>query len=211
MLIGYARVSTTDQDLRLQLDALTAAGCEKVFTDKASGVKTNRLGLAEALAFVREGDSLVVWKLDRLGRSMKGLIDLAAELEQRKVDLRSITDGIDTSGAAGRFFFHVLAAMATMERELIQERTRAGLQAAKRAGARLGRPSVMTPQKLKAASNLLANEAMDAKEVAASVGVSVGTLYRHLARLRAEEKSPQIEGLEEDGQRATTTTNHVAR
>nr|BCU01035.1 putative resolvase [uncultured bacterium] len=192
MLIGYARVSTTDQELRLQLDALAAAGCEKVFTDKASGVKANRTGLAEALAFAREGDSLVVWKLDRLGRSMKGLIDLAAELEQRKVDLRSITDGIDTSGAAGRFFFHVLAAMATMERELIQERTRAGLQAAKRAGTRLGRPSVMTPQKLRAARKLLADEAMDAKEVAATVGVSVGTLYRHLAKLRAEEEKPSV-------------------
>ena len=192
MLIGYARVSTTDQEMRLQLDALTAAGCEKVFTDKASGVKANRAGLAEALAFAREGDSLVVWKLDRLGRSMKGLIDLAAELEQRKIDLRSITDGIDTSGAAGRFFFHVLAAMATMERELIQERTRAGLQAAKRAGTRLGRPSVMTPQKLRAARKLLADEAMDAKEVAATVGVSVGTLYRHLAKLRAEEEKPSV-------------------
>ncbi len=192
MLIGYARVSTTDQELRLQLDALTAAGCEKVFTDKASGVKANRTGLTEALAFAREGDSLVVWKLDRLGRSMKGLIDLAAELEQRKVDLRSITDGIDTSGAAGRFFFHVLAAMATMERELIQERTRAGLQAAKRAGTRLGRPSVMTPQKLRAARKLLADEAMDAKEVAATVGVSVGTLYRHLAKLRAAEEKPSV-------------------
>nr|AFS51547.1 resolvase [uncultured bacterium] len=192
MLIGYARVSTTDQELRLQLDALAAAGCEKVFTDKASGVKANRTGLAEALAFAREGDSLVVWKLDRLGRSMKGLIDLAAELEQRKVDLRSITDGIDTSGAAGRFFFHVLAAMATMERELIQERTRAGLQAAKRAGTRLGRPSVMTPQKLRAARKLLADEAMDAKEVATTVGVSVGTLYRHLAKLRAEEEKPSV-------------------
>lgn len=134
MLIGYARVSTADQELRLQLDALEAVGCERVFTDKASGVKANRTGLADALAFAREGDSLVVWKLDRLGRSMKGLIDLAAELEQRKVDLRSITDGIDTSGAAGRFFFHVMAAMATMERELIQERTLAGLKAAKRAG-----------------------------------------------------------------------------
>lgn len=97
MLIGYARVSTSDQDLTLQLDALTAAGCEKVFSDKASGTKADRDGLAEALAYAREGDSLVVWKLDRLGRSMKGLVDLAATLEARKVDLRSLTDGIDTS------------------------------------------------------------------------------------------------------------------
>ena len=124
MLIGYARVSTVDQDLRLQLDALQAAGCDKVFTDKASGKKLDRAGLTDALAFAREGDTLVVWKLDRLGRSMTGLVDLAADLDARKVDLRSLTDGIDTKGTAGRFFFHVLAAMAEMERELILERTR---------------------------------------------------------------------------------------
>lgn len=180
MLIGYARVSTADQDLRLQLDALEAAGCEKVFTDKASGLLANRAGLGEALAYARQGDTLVVWKLDRLGRSMKGLIDLAADLDQRKVDLRSLTDGIDTKGTAGRFFFHVLAAMAAMERELIQERTRAGLQAAKRAGKSLGRPSVMSPQKRKAAVKLLEG-GLDAKEAATAIGVSISTLYRHLA------------------------------
>ncbi len=100
----------------MQLDALMAAGCEKVFSDKASGTKADRDGLAEALAYAREGDSLVVWKLDRLGRSMKGLVDLAATLEARKVDLRSLTDGIDTMSAAGRFFFHFIAALAVMER-----------------------------------------------------------------------------------------------
>ena len=111
MLIGYARVSTADQELTLRLDALRSAGCEKVFTDKASGTKADRPGLADALAFAREGDSLVVWKLDRLGRSMINLVNMAATLEARKVDLRSLTDGIDTKGAAGRFFFHIMAAL----------------------------------------------------------------------------------------------------
>jgi len=178
MLIGYARVSTSDQDLALQLDALKAAGCEKIFTDKASGTKLDRIGLADALAFAREGDGLVVWKLDRLGRSMKGLVDLAANLEERKVDLRSLTDGIDTKGAAGRFFFNVMAALAVMERELILERTMAGLAAAKRAGKVGGRKPSMTPTKLDAAHKLL-DAGQSPKEVASAVGVSVATLYRH--------------------------------
>jgi len=179
VLIGYARVSTSDQDLTLQLDALAAAGCEKVFSDKASGTKADRDGLAEVLAYAREGDSLVVWKLDRLGRSMKGLVDLAATLEARKVDLRSLTDGIDTRSAAGRFFFHVMAALAVMERELILERTKAGLAAAKRAGRVGGRKRAMTPAKLDAARKLL-DAGTPPKDVASSVGVSVATLYRHL-------------------------------
>lgn len=178
MLIGYARVSTVDQDLTMQLDALAAAGCEKIFTDKASGTKVDRAGLAEALAYAREGDSLVVWKLDRLGRSMKGLVDLAADLAARKVDLRSLTDGIDTKGAAGRFFFNVMAALAVMERELILERTMAGLAAAKRAGKIGGRKPSMTPAKLDAARKLL-DAGQPPKDVASAVGVSVATLYRH--------------------------------
>ncbi len=179
MLIGYARVSTADQNLALQTDALTAAGCEKIFTDKASGAVSDRAGLAEALAFAREGDSLVVWKLDRLGRSMKGLVDLAATLEGRKIDLRSLTDGIDTRGAAGRFFFNVMAALAVMERELILERTNAGLAAARLAGKVGGRRPSMTPSKLEAARKLL-HAGQAPKEVASVVGVSVATLYRHL-------------------------------
>lgn len=162
----------------MQLDALAAAGCERTFTDKASGTKTDRFGLSEALAFMRAGDSLVVWKLDRLGRSMKGLVDLAATLENRQVDLRSLTDGIDTKGAAGRFFFNVMAALAVMERELILERTMAGLAAAKRAGKVGGRKTLMTPIKLEAARKLL-DAGRPVKEVASAVGVSVPTLYRH--------------------------------
>lgn len=179
MLIGYARVSTADQDLTLQLDALSAAGCEKVFTDKASGTKADRAGLADALGFAREGDTLVVWKLDRLGRSMKGLVDLAATLEARKIELRSLTDAIDTRTTAGRFFFNVMAALATMERDLIQERTKAGLAAAKRAGRVGGRKPAMTPAKVDAARKLL-DAGTPPKDVASTVGVSVATLYRYL-------------------------------
>jgi DNA invertase Pin-like site-specific DNA recombinase len=117
MLIGYARVSTPEQDLTPQLDALREAGCERTFSDKASGAKANRVGLADALSHARPGDVLVVWKLDRLGRTMKGLVDLAADLAERGVGFRSLTDGIDTAGTAGKLVFHIMAAMAEMERD----------------------------------------------------------------------------------------------
>ena len=178
MLIGYARVSTADQDLSLQLDALQAASCERVFTDTASGAKAERPGLTDALRYLRAGDSLVVWKLDRLGRNMKGLIDLAADLEQRQINLKSLTDGLDTSTPAGRFFFHMMAALAVMERELIQERTMAGLIAARRAGKKGGRPKALTDSKLKAARTLLEADT-PYKDVSRNIGVSVATLYRY--------------------------------
>lgn len=177
MNLGYARVSTDTQDLQLQLDALHKAGCEKIFSDKMSGQKRDRPGLCEAIAYARPGDCLVVWKLDRLGRSVKNLVDLATELEQRKIDLRSITDSIDTNGAAGRFFFHVMAALAEMERELIKERTQAGLIAAKKAGRIGGRPRSMTTEK-QGSAKILLDGGMPAKDVAKSIGVSIATLYR---------------------------------
>ncbi|MFG8764945.1 recombinase family protein [Pseudomonas aeruginosa] len=180
MLIGYARVSTVEQELRLQLDALQKAGCERIFTDKASGKRVERPGLTEALAFARPGDSLVVWKLDRLGRTMKGLVDLAAELEATGIDLKSLTDGIDTKTPAGRFFFNVMAALAVMERDLLIERTNAGLQAARKLGKVGGRKTVMTPAKKQAALALM-GENVPSKDIAASIGVSVATLYRHLS------------------------------
>ena len=178
MLIGYARVSTPEQDLSPQLAALSEAGCEKTFSDKASGAKANRAGLAEALSHARAGDVLVIWKLDRLGRTSKGLIDLATELEERNVGLRSITDGIDTSGTAGKFVFRILAALAEMERDLIRERTTAALMIAKREGRIGGRKTVMTPKRIEAARKLLAS-GMTIREVAPAIGVSVPTLYRH--------------------------------
>lgn len=179
MLIGYARVSTPEQDLTPQLEALQTAGCERTFSDKASGAKANRAGLAEALSHARSGDVLVVWKLDRLGRTMKGLVDLAADLANRGVGLRSITDGIDTAGTAGKLVFHILAAMAEMERDLNRERTTAALIVARREGRVGGRKTVMTPKRLEAARKLLAS-GMTIREIAPTIGVSVPTLYRHL-------------------------------
>jgi DNA invertase Pin-like site-specific DNA recombinase len=144
VLIGYARVSTEDQSLDLQLDALRQAGCERVFTDKASAAKTHRPGLSEAQSHLRAGDLLVVWKLDRLGRSVKGLVDLVGELDQQGVQFRSLTDGIDTTTPHGRFLFHMMASLAQMERELTAERTKAGLDAARRRGRMVGRKRRMT-------------------------------------------------------------------
>lgn len=155
MFIGYARVSTIDQDLTLQVDALRKAGCEKIFTDKASGAKADRPGLAEALQFARAGDTLVVWKLDRLGRSIRGLIELAAGLAARKVDFRSLTDGFDTATPSGRLLFHIFASVAEMERELVKERTIAGLAAVRaKGGSGGGRKVAMTPEKIDTARKL---------------------------------------------------------
>ena len=152
--VGYARVSTLDQDPTLQLDGLAAAGCAKVFEDRASGARADRPGLQKALEYAREGDVLIVWKLDRLGRSVKHLVDLAGELHKLGVQFMSVTDSIDTGTPSGRFFFHV---MARMERELIVERTRAGLDVAKQLGRKGGRKPKMTDSKIESAKKLLAN------------------------------------------------------
>lgn len=179
MLIGYARVSTQDQSLELQRQALSQAGCQKVFEDQVSGAQTERPGLAKAREMLREGDTLVVWKLDRLGRSVKQLVNLVGELHQQGVQFRSLTDAIDTMTPSGRFFFHVMASLAEMERELIVERTRAGLDVARQLGRKGGRKPKMTESKIKSAKKLLAS-GIAAKEVAYNLGVSVPTLYRWL-------------------------------
>ena len=177
--IGYARVSTDDQNLALQLDALKKTGCSRVFTDKVGGAKLAKPGLTEALSHLRAGDALVVWKLDRLGRSVKGLVDLVNDLEAKDIHFRSLTDGIDTKTPAGRFFFHVMASLAQMERELTVERTRAGLAAARKLGRVGGRKRRMTDSKIKAARRLLAG-GTPPRDVAENLGVSVPTLYRWL-------------------------------
>ena len=177
MQIGYARVSTQDQDLSLQYDALRQAQCDKIYEDKASGVKASRDGLTLALEVLRENDRLVVWKLDRLGRSLKDLVAIVCDLEQRGVHFKCLTDQIDTSTTSGRFFFHVMASLAQMERDLTVERTRAGLEAARRQGRTGGRKRKMDEFKIAAAKQLL-QEGMSHRDVAKNLEVSVPTLYR---------------------------------
>uniref|UniRef100_E6PQD3 Site-specific DNA recombinase e14 prophage n=1 Tax=mine drainage metagenome TaxID=410659 RepID=E6PQD3_9ZZZZ len=190
MLIGYARVSTQDQNLDLQRQALEAAGCAKVYEDQISGVRAARPGLSSALEMLREGDTLVVWKLDRLGRTVKGLMELVESLQSRGIQFRSLTDAIGTSGPSGRFFFHVMASLAQMERGLIAERTRAGRVAARRQGSVGGRLRKMTAPKIEAARTLLA-QGTPAKDVAQSLGVSIPTLYRWVPARHATAPSPQ--------------------
>jgi DNA invertase Pin-like site-specific DNA recombinase len=177
VLIGYARVSTQDQNLDLQIDALTKAGCKKLFDDKISGSSKERPGLTKALDMLREGDTLVVWKLDRLGRSVKNLVDLVSDLHKQGVQFKSLTDAIDTGTPSGRFFFHVMASLAEMERDLTVERTRAGLEVARKLGRTGGRKRKMTDSKIESAKKLLAN-GVPPCDVAHNLGVSVPTLYR---------------------------------
>lgn len=177
MLIGYARVSTQDQNLELQTQALKSADCERIYEDRLSGKRADRPGLAGAMEALRADDTLVVWKLDRLGRSLRQLISFVEELSRRGVHFRSLTDNIDTSTPGGRFFFHIMASLAEMERELIVERTRAGLKAARALGRTGGRRRLMTDGKILAAKHLLSS-GLPAKEVALSLGVSIPTLYR---------------------------------
>ncbi|NOU22152.1 MAG: recombinase family protein [Methyloglobulus sp.] len=177
MLIGYARVSTQDQNLAMQISELRQAGCQRLFDDKISGTRADRPGLGKALEMLREGDSLVVWKLDRLGRSMKHLVELVGDLHTQGIQFVSLTDGINTNTSAGRFFFNIMASLAEMERELIVERTRAGLAVARQGGRIGGRKRLMTDSKIESAKKLLASGVL-AKDVAKNFGVSIATLYR---------------------------------
>ncbi|MDV0911274.1 recombinase family protein [Klebsiella variicola] len=178
MLISYARVSTGDQNLDLQKNALVRAECEQIFEDTASGKNSRRPGLRRAIRRLKPGDSLVVWKLDRLGRSVRDLITLVSELQARGVNFRSLTDSIDTSTPAGRFFFHVMSALAEMERELIVERTRAGLAAAREQGRVGGRRRVMTEEVVERCRRMLENGATR-HQIADVIGVGVKTIYKY--------------------------------
>lgn len=177
VLIGYARVSTLEQNISLQLEALTSAGCERVYEDRLSGAKSDRPGLAKALDMAREGDTLVVWKLDRLGRSVQHLVGMVADLEKRGIQLKSLTDNIDTGTPSGMFFFHMMASLSQMERSLTIERTRAGLESARRQGRVGGRPRSMTASKVASAKAMLSS-GIKHTEVAHNLGISVPTLYR---------------------------------
>jgi DNA invertase Pin-like site-specific DNA recombinase len=180
MLIGYARVSTTDQTLDLQKDALEKAGCTKIFTDTASGAKTEREGLDEALSHLREGDSLVVWRLDRLGRSLPHLIETITDLNNRKIGFKSITEAIDTTTSGGKLIFHIFGSLAEFERDIIRERTQAGLSAARARGRKGGRPKALTGRKLDMARALYASQQHPIDEICRTLKISRATLYRYV-------------------------------
>jgi DNA invertase Pin-like site-specific DNA recombinase len=180
MLVGYARVSTQDQNPALQLDALKVAGCEKLFVEKASGAQRDRSELLAALDYLRAGDSLVVWKLDRLARSLKQLIETVELLESRRIGLRSLTEAIDTTTAGGKLVFHVFGALAEFERSIIRERTKAGLDAARARGKKGGRPPALVAKDLAAAKAMLSDPEITMEEVAKRLRVAPSTLYRHL-------------------------------
>lgn len=181
-LIGYARVSTKDQNEDLQSDALHQHGCEKVFVDKSSGATVDRPELTAALAYLREGDVLVTWRLDRLGRSLPHLLRVVADLEERKVGFQSLTESIDTTTPAGRLIFHVFASLAQFERDLIRERTMAGLAAARARGRLGGRKPSLSPKKVALAQRMYDEGDTHVTEIAHVLGVSRATIYRHVIR-----------------------------
>jgi DNA invertase Pin-like site-specific DNA recombinase len=180
MLVGYARISTTDQTLNLQRDALLKAGCSKIFTDTASGAKAEREGLTEALSYVRVGDTLVVWKLDRLGRSLKDLIERIRQLNDRKIGFKSLTEQIDTTTSGGKLIFHIFGALAEFERDIIKERTNAGLAAARIRGKLGGRPKALSEDKIKLARRLYADTGTSVAEICKMLGISRHTLQRYV-------------------------------
>lgn len=181
MKIGYARVSTDDQNLSLQKDALHAAGCERIFEDRMSGTKSERPGLSDAMAFMREGDTLVVWRLDRLGRSLTDLIAMVGRLESLGTGLASIHESIDTSSSTGRLVFHIFGALAEFERNLIRERTRAGLQAARARGRVGGRPRALNPDQQKLVVRLYEEKQHTVQQICEMMGISRPTLYKYVA------------------------------
>jgi DNA invertase Pin-like site-specific DNA recombinase len=181
-LIGYARVSTTEQHLHLQQDALVQAGCPKIFTDTISGAKLERKGLAEALHYIRQGDTLVVWRLDRLGRSLKDLIERITDLHNRNIGFKSLTENIDTTTSGGKLIFHIFGALAEFERDIIKERTNAGLTAARVRGRLGGRPrsSLSEEKKLLMAKQMHDNKELPVREICKALGIPRSTFYKYM-------------------------------
>lgn len=202
--LGYARVSTLDQDPALQTDALEKAGCYRVFVDKASGKLDRRPQLDAVLDQLRPGDTLVVWRLDRLGRSMKHLISVVADLEERGVGFRSLNEQIDTSTPVGKLVFHIFGALAEFESDLIRERTLAGLEAARARGRKGGRKKVMTPEKLKVARAMYDSKEHTIATIAQTIGVSRSALYRAFAEEDAE-KAAERERERQEGEAAVSS------
>ncbi len=190
MRIGYARVSSADQNLELQLDALEAEGCDRIFEDRLSGAVAQRPGLVEALSHLRAGDTLVVWRLDRLGRSLRHLIEVVRDLEERGIGLRSLHEAIDTTTSTGRLVFQIFGALAEFERNLIRERTQAGLQSARARGRVGGRPRRLDEEKLAHLYKLVDDRHESIPAICRLLGISKATLYRSLARRQVDPMSP---------------------
>ena len=180
MLVGYARVSTDDQNLNLQRDALDQAGCEQIFKDQLSGAKAERPGLHQALQYARTGDTIVVWRLDRLSRSLKDLIEMVTLLESKGIGLKSLQEAIDTSSSSGKLIFHIFGALAEFERNLIRERTRAGLQAARARGRKGGRPKSLSKDKQALAVKLYDEKEHTVDQICEMMGISKPTLYKYI-------------------------------
>lgn len=184
MTVGYARISTGDQNVDLQVDALKQVGCSKIFEETASGANKNRPRLAEAISFLKSGDTLVVWKLDRMARSLSQLIDTIDRIHAKSCGFRSITESIDTTTASGRLTFHIIGALAEFERNIIRERTIAGLRAAAARGRKGGRPKALNGDNLKIAEALLRDGLLTVRDVAKQVGISPATLYKYFPHPR---------------------------
>lgn len=184
MLIGYARVSTDDQNLNLQRDALQQAGCSRIYEDRLSGAKVARPGLEKALEMARVGDVLVVWRLDRLGRSLKDLIGMVETLSERGVELHSLQEALATTSSSGKLIFHLFGALAEFERNLIRERTQAGLKAARARGRKGGRPKALEPAKRQLALKLYDERQHTIEEICRMMGISKPTLYSYIAEAR---------------------------
>ena len=182
MLVGYARVSTQEQTLALQQDALAQAGCEKTFTDTVSGANAERPGLTEAFRFLRPGDTLVVWRLDRLGRSLKHLIETVRSLEAQGIGFKSLTEHIDTTTSGGKLVFHIFGALAEFERDIIRERTQAGLDTARSRGRLGGRREILTPKEIAMVKKLYADKTTPVKDICRSFHISRMTLWRYVKR-----------------------------
>lgn len=190
MIVGYARVSTQDQDLQMQIDALTAAGCIEIFEEKISGKKKDRPALNEMLKMLRSGDRVVVYKLDRISRSTKHLIELADHFEETGVEFVSIKDNIDTSTPMGKFFFRLMASIAELERDITSERTKDGLSAARARGRKGGRPAV-DPKKIKTALKMYDSKEYSISEITKAVGISAPTLYRYIDKRDKENNNKE--------------------
>lgn len=193
MLIGYARVSTHEQKLSLQLDALKKAGCEEIFTDKVSGAKETRPGLEKAFDTLQEGDTLVVWKLDRLGRSVKHLIEIVNQLNDNGINFKSLQESLDTTSSTGKLIFNIFASLAEFEKDLILERTQAGLKAARARGKLGGRPKKMNDEKLELAVKMMKDITIPVRDVCDTLNISKSTLYRYLRSKEAMKLKSKID------------------